>query len=295
MISPLALVCLATLIQQPAAQEPADRGQPAAALGTLAPKLVFLSTFDGSVDAQLAAGDARLHTLERQGEQTRVQPGLHDKSVELAPDKGRFGGALRFTAKKRKMTYYPAAKNMGYSGEAWSGAISFWLQLDPATDLEPGFCDPIQITDTRYNDASIWVDFTKENPRSFRLGVMGDLQVWNPDNLGPDDNPAFAERLVVVDPQPFSRERWTHILINFKGLNSKAGRAELYVDGRSAGAMTVTDPFTWDEAQARIMLGLSYIGLMDELAIFSAPLSPAEVAAVHGGPSLAALVAKAPR
>ena len=44
------------------------------------------------------------------------------------------------------------------------------LKLDPETDLEPGFCDPLQITDKAYNDSAVWVDFPKDDiPRHFRL------------------------------------------------------------------------------------------------------------------------------
>lgn len=98
--------------------------------------------------------------------------------------------------------------------------MSFWLQLDPTTDLEPGFCDPIQITDSAYNDAAIWVDFTKDNPRDFRLGIIGDLKSWNPDNTPPDMNPEFERRLIKVTQPPFARGKWTHVLINSFGLSS---------------------------------------------------------------------------
>jgi len=64
---------------------------------------------------------------------------------------------------------------------------------------------PIQITDTEYNDAAIWVDFTRDDkPRNFRLGIFGDLKVWNPKNLAPEENPFFNHRTLVV-MQPPSR------------------------------------------------------------------------------------------
>lgn len=268
-------------------QEPAGVVETEAeAVSPLAEHLLLLSTFDDTVDAQLAAGDGRLYTLDRGQEGAEPRVGLHDKEVELAPGKGRFGGALRFKAKKRQLVYYQAKDNMGYDPKSWSGAISFWLQLDPAKDLEPGFCDPIQITDTTYNDASIWVDFTKTNPRTFRLGVIGDLKAWNPENLPAAENPAFDQRLIGVEPQPFSRERWTHVVINFSGLNSDEGKTELYVDGKLMGGLGVKDPFTWEVDRSRIMLGLSYVGLMDELAVLDRPLTGGEVIGVFRGGSL---------
>ena len=108
--------------------------------------------------------------------------------------------------------------------------MSFSLSLDPETDLEPGFCDPIQITDAAYNDAAIWVDFTAESPRQFRLGVFGDLDAWNPDGLSPDEHPGFLDRLEIVDEPPFDSGRWTHVVITYSGLNQAGGVANLYLD-----------------------------------------------------------------
>ena len=263
---------------------------PADALAGLGDHLRFYASFDGSTTADVAVGDGKLYTAENRRSTDAARPGLHDDAVSIAPGKGVFGDALEFTAKKRKLTYYRALTNLGYDTESWSGAISMWLQLDPATDLEPGFCDPIQITDVSYNDASIWVDFTKTNPRSFRLGVIGDLAAWNPEKKDIDGNDDFTRRLIPVETPPFRRGVWTHVLINFEGLNSESGRTELFVDGQSMGQLAVADPFTWEPENALFMLGLSYIGLMDEMAVFDRPLAIHEVAAIHDGALLGELV-----
>lgn len=244
--------------------------------------LLFLSTFDGSTTAHFAKGNAELFTADGQKAIGDAKAGLHDPAVALAPGKGRVGDALEFKVKKRKLTFYKSAKNIAYDGAHFSGAISFWLQLDPATDLEPGFCDPIQITDVTYNDAAIWVDFTKENPRDFRLGVIGDLEAWNPKKLPPDNNPGFDQRLIKISEPSFSRDKWSHVLINFEGLNSEDARTQFYFDGSLVGELKVSDPFTWSLERSNILLGLSYIGLMDELAIFDRPLTKAEIAKIAG-------------
>ena len=254
--------------------------------GNLASHLLFYASFDDGPNADVASADPKIYT--RTGDGVDVA-GLAGDGVLMAP--GVAGQALNFRRKKRPMIFYRAARNMGFSPRSWSGAVSFWLQLDPATDLEPGYCDPIQITDTRYNDASIWVDFTKENPRQFRLGVIGDLSSWNPDGVEGNDNPEFTRRLVPMQEPPFERGTWTHVLLQFEHLNATRGRAELFVDGDSIGSVDVTDPFTWIEDEARIMLGLSYVGLMDELAIFDAPLTAAERARLRTQPSLKDLAA----
>jgi len=260
-----------------AAEEPAD------AAGALADALTFHASFDNGLDADRAAADPVLYTAPSYDEQDQAEPGLGNPAVMLAEGAGRFGHALRFTERNQHAIFYRADGNIGYSPGGWSGTVSFWLSLDPATDLEPGFCDPIQITDAAYNDAAIWVDFTGENPRQFRLGVFGDLDVWNPDGLGPNDNPAFTDRLAVVDEPPFAGNRWTHVAITYAGLGQPGGTATLYLDGERVpgGADDIDEPFTWDVERGAIRLGVNYVGLFDELSLFDRPLSDDEVRALH--------------
>lgn len=243
--------------------------------------LLFYSSFDGTTTADFAKGESELFTAENMKNISSAKAGLHDPAVTLAVGKGLSGDALEFTSKKRKRTFYKSANNIAYDEKSFSGSISFWLQIDPAKDLEPGFCDPIQITDSRYNDAAFWVDFTKENPRDFRLGVIGDLDSWNPEKKDPHSNPEFEKRLIPIKDPEFSRERWSHVVINFDGLNSDSGKTQFYFDGKLKGELEMKDPFTWEIDKSNILLGLSYIGLFDELAVFDRPLSEAEVARIH--------------
>ncbi len=270
-----------------AAPEPQVAEAPAeergGAAGAIADALTFHASFDNGLDADRAGGDPVLYTAPSYDEQDHAEPGLGNPAVMLAEGAGRFGHALRFTERNQHAIFYRAEGNIGYSPEGWSGTVSFWLSLDPATDLEPGFCDPIQITDAAYNDAAIWVDFTGENPRQFRLGVFGDLDVWNPDGLGPNDNPAFTDRLAVVDEPPFAGDRWTHVAITYAGLGQPGGAATLYLDGERVpgGADDIDEPFTWDVERGAIRLGVNYVGLFDELAVFDRPLTDDEVGALH--------------
>ncbi len=260
-----------------AAESPAD------VAGALPGSLTFHASFDNGVDADRAAGDPRLYTAPSYEEQDQAEPGLGNPAVSVVEDAGRFGHALRFAERNQHAIFYRADGNISYSPEGWSGTVSFWLRLDPATDLAPGFCDPVQITDAAYNDAAIWVDFTGENPRQFRLGVFGDVEVWNPDGLGPNENPAFADRLTVVDDWPFAGDRWTHVAVTYAGLGRPGGAASLYLDGeRVAGdADDVDEPFTWDVDRGAIRLGVNYTGLFDELSLFDRPLTDDEVRALH--------------
>ncbi|MDY8136066.1 LamG-like jellyroll fold domain-containing protein [Aquimarina sp. 2201CG5-10] len=245
--------------------------------------LTFYASFDKGVDADFSLGDARMYTVPNRKAIDSAKVGLHKPDISRQEGKGKYGSGLVFTEDSKGNIYYPSEKNIAYSKENWSGAVSFWLSLDPATDLEPGYCDPIQITDVSYNDAAIWVDFTKENPRDFRLGVIGDRNVWNPNPEGPDnENPLFNKRLTGVKNPPFGSDQWTHILINFSNLNTSNGQASLYMNGKLKGTRKNIDtPFTWELSKSNIYLGLGYIGLMDELSIFNRNLTDKEITTLY--------------
>ena len=254
------------------------------ATAALSEVLTFHASFDNGIDADWALGDRQIYTARSYAEQDLAVPGIGNPSVEVADGAGRFGHALRFTARNQHAIFYKAEGNVAYSSEDWSGTVSFWLSLDPATDLEPGFCDPIQITDAAYNDAAIWVDFTAENPRQFRLGVFGDLDVWNPDGLSPDEHPGFLDRLLIVDAPPFATGQWTHVVITHAGLNTQSGgEVNLYLDGERLphASKRIAEPFTWDPGRGAIRLGVNYVGLYDEVSLFSRALTDEEVRALH--------------
>lgn len=243
--------------------------------------LTFHAAFDGSTDASFALGDKQIYSATSYKKREDARPGLHHPDVVLAAGSGRFGDALKFSKKNTRAVYYQAARNVAYVGENWSGTVSFWLSLDPEKDLEPGYCDPIQVTDEEYNDAALWVDFTKDDqPRHFRLGVFGDLKSWNPQNLAPDKNPDFLGRLVVVKKTPFGSGKWTHVAITHAGLGAagKTGGAQLYLNGVSQGMTPeIREPFTWDVGRAAIRLGVNYVGLFDDLSVFNRALTGQEV------------------
>ncbi len=256
---------------------------PLSAQANLKQALTFHAPFDSGVDAAFAKGDKRLYTAPDYQKLGEAKVGLHAPQVELARGQGRFGDALWFKHKNALAIYYPAPGNVVFDPRNWTGTTSFWLKLDPNQDLEPGYCDPIQLTPKAYNDAAIWVDFTKDDqPRHFRLGVFGDLKSWNPQDLPPDKNPNFLNRLVVVKKTPFGRDRWVQVTVTHRGLGSGKGTAKLYLNGKLQGTTPVIqEPFTWNMAEATIRLGLSYVGLFDDLAIFDRALTDSEVAALY--------------
>ncbi len=265
----------------------AERGEPDATVdvprAALAEALALHASFDNGPNADFALGDGQLYTVPPGAERDQAQPGLGNPDVELLENQGRFGGALRFNERNRHAIFYRAEGNVAFSEDDWSGAISFWLNLTPDEDLAASYCDPIQITDTSYDDAAVWVDFTRDNPRQFRLGVFGDRDAWNPAQLSSDEYPFFFERLVIVDNPPFLRGEWTHVVVTYHDLNSDSGgSAQLYLNGRLQGITPqIGEAFTWDVSNAEIRIGVNYIGLYDELALFNRDLTPAEVSTLY--------------
>jgi Concanavalin A-like lectin/glucanases superfamily len=247
--------------------------------------LTFHASFDHGTDADFALGDRRLYTASSYENRNDAKPGIGNPDVGIISGRGRFGDALQFKKKNTMAIYYQAEKNVAYQTANWSGTVSFWLSLDPDKDLQPGYCDPLQVTDKDYNNAAIWVDFTKDDkPRHFRLGVFGDLKVWNPKGLEPDQNPAFLQRLVVVTKPPFASGQWTHVAIAFSGLNSSGhgGVAKLFLNGRLQGTtQEIREPFTWDVGRAAIRLGVNYVGLYDEVAVFNRALTDNEIQTLY--------------
>ncbi len=259
----------------------AEQGPPPAEV--LSEALTFHAGFEDGMDGAFARGDRRIYSAPSYNELERRSPGYWGMDIEIAYDAGRFGHALRFNRKNEKALFYSAGEgNVAFSPDGWSGTVSFWLSVDPENELAPGFCDPIQITDSAYNDSAIWVDFTRETPRQFRLGAFGELSAWNPDNKPNNENPGFNDRLVVVGQPPFASGKWTHIVIVHDGLGTADGRAALYLDGQLQGTSEgISEPFEWDEATASIRLGVNYVGLFDDLALFSSALTGEQVASLY--------------
>jgi len=250
--------------------------------------LIFHAPFDGEADATLAAGDKRIYTAPPSRDPTKRKPGLDAKVVDISTDKGRYGDALHFKKKSRNMVFFYADKNMGYRKKDWSGTVSMWLSIAPA-DLKQQYSDPVQITDKKYNNAAFWVDFTKDDtPPHFRLGVFPDTKVWNPKELKQNEIPESKLPIARVKQIPFGRDKWTHVVITFSGFNTAdtGGIAKLYINGDLQG--TVKDRrqvYTWDLSKATIRVGLGYVGLFDELAIYNRALRADEVQTLYKLPA----------
>ena len=233
--------------------------------------MTFYASFDQSADADFAKGDRQIYTLDKFGG-SKVVPGIQIEQAVWDSDDGRWGGSLDFRDNSESIVMFQGNQNMPY-GDGFSATISFWMLLTPEIDLKPGYVDPIQVTDKKWNDASIFVDFSQENPRDFRLGCFSDYKHWNPNDTKWEELADSDRPLVTVKKPGFSRERWVHVVIVLEDMNREPSYARLYLDGRLQGTHLGPHQISWDPEQVRIMLGIKYIGRLDDLAIFDRALT----------------------
>ncbi len=255
-------------------------------LSILSKALTFHTSFDNGADADFALGDRRIYSVKTAtGEQKPIssEPGLGNPPIVVVPGQGKFGAALGFTKENSHVVFYKAEKNVAYSKKGFNGSISLWLRLDPQ-QIPQTYTDPLQLTDKDYSNSAIWIDFTKnDTPSDFRVGIFGDQKVWDKKNKK-EYSEEFFWRLLKIARPPFSRDKWTHVVISWENLNTEqAGRGKLYFDGKFQGETGgIREPFVWNLSEATIRLGTGpYIGIIDDIAIFNRSLTNEEVQSLY--------------
>jgi len=247
--------------------------------------LLLHASFDNGLDADFAVGDPKLYTAPT-GNRSLARPGLPDSNLVVhAKSAGRHGDALHFTQKMSPVVFFKGEKNLGYNTNGWSGAVSLWLRLDPDKDLQPGYCDPLQLVAQGWDEGNMFIEFSKDHtPRHFRYAILPVKKSWNPANRGWEAIPDKGRPMVPVHQPPFTHDGWTHVVFCFSNINSGTndGWGRLYLDGKDQGIFANWSlPFNWDERQSALTLGLSYIGWMDDVAVFNRPLTEAEVRGIY--------------
>lgn len=243
--------------------------------------LYFHAPFDGGTDAKVARQDRQLYTAPNL-KRLSAEPGEQRADVEIIAKDGKHGDGLRFSGKGKQVLFYRGS-NLNFRETDWQGTVSLWLRLTPDEDLKEGYSDPLQITDKAWNDASFFIDFDIDSPRTFRLGVFSEYKFWNPDDVKWEDWPVTERPMLSVARPPMQRDRWTHVAWTFHGINAgdaKPATCKFYVDGKLQGTMSRPVKFQWDLERTAIMLGLDYVGDLDELMIFDRALNDAEVASL---------------
>ena len=241
----------------------------------------FHATFDARVDADFALGDPVLYHIPDWNKRDELTPGLPPEVSHVAGG-GRVGDGLEFSiGRKPVVVLFKADRNVAYDQSDWSGTVSFWMSLDPDRDLAPGFSDPLQITSKSWNDAALFVDFTRDDaPRHFRFAAFADRDVWDPTTREWEEVPVEERPMIDIPNPPFSRDVWTHVVMTFDNFNTgrRDGVLTAYLNGEKVGELSGREQtFTWDTSEAVIAIGINYVGKFDELRIFDRALAPNEV------------------
>lgn len=250
---------------------------------TLREALTFHASFDKSLDADFSLG--KTDCTVQQGDMAVAATPNDD--VKLAQE-GKFGGALQAVRKSRYWPQYFGDKVLGYNAQNWSTSVSLWLKLDPDKDLEPGYCDPVQIVGDSVDKGFIFLEWSKDHmPRRFRFAIRPLKHIWNPTNVGWEEIPVEKRPVIELQTVPFSAEKWTHVAFTIAHVNDKTNQpvGKLYIDGELVGTIENWDlTIDWDPAKVRLVLGAAYVGLIDDVAIFNRVLTAEEVKQVHALP-----------
>ena len=243
--------------------------------------LTFHASFDKGFDADFSRGEKGALARTNQG----TVPLAANEELRLVPD-GRFGGGLHFTKKGTTQPRFKGAGVLGYNDKNWSASVSVWLRLDPDKDLAPGYCDPVQIVGDDTKKGFIFLEWSKdETPREFRFAIRPLEQIWNPNKLDWAKMTDAQRPAVNLKRAPFSREAWTHAVFTLENVNDKAKKpvGRLYLNGALMGKIENWDlTLGWNPDAVQLVLGASYVGHLDDLAVFNRALTDAEVKILNG-------------
>src|SRR6185436_20175756 len=94
---------------------------------SLSKALTLHASFDKGLEADFARGDKACYFIQGK-DLVKAAP---TEEVRLAPEVGRFGGALHFTKKNNFRLAFKDSGVLGYNDKNWSATVSVWLRLNP--------------------------------------------------------------------------------------------------------------------------------------------------------------------
>lgn len=250
-------------------------------IGNISESVTFFASFDNGFQADYSRGDPTLFIAPSWTNRDLFQP-FSDQAdhIEIHENEGRYRHALRIENGYSPVYFYKGEENIQYEEENWSGSVTFWLRLDPEADLAPGYSDPIQITTRSWNDGSLYVDFTNEQPRRFRFALFPDREIWDPQERDWEDVPVDEWPMVVLENMPFRSDEWTFVALSFRNYNSGEPNAviDCYIQGEYVNSLeNIEQTITWNPEEIAIWLGYNFRGYFDELAIYNRNLNRAEI------------------
>ena len=201
------------------------------------------------MDAAFARDDRRIYSAPSYEELADRGPWYWGQNVETAYDSGVAGHALSFNGELSQAVFYSADGNAPWSA---GGAISFWIQPGKHTGT------PVAIAPADSGAPAVSVALTPS-----QMAVMA----WGREIHAPlNDLPVAG---------------WLHVVISFAANDATT----LYLNGLEQG--TAGD-LSVEPVQSTIRLGVNYVGLIDELAIFDRDLADREVRFLYQTPDLPA-------
>ncbi len=257
--------------------------------------VTLYASFDAAVKADVGGGDLTLFTGAKP-EPGKPKPpptkGFDAKAFTIARQ-GIAGGCLeaRDVLPNNGRIYFPAKDNLAFKKGGWGGAVSMWINLDPDGMLKTKFSDPVQITHKGANNGGIWFDFDNAKPRGMGHGAFPAL--GEGEKAIPVNDPGAP--VVRIPNIGFKSGEWHHIVISWARFDTGKPDAvsQFWVDGKLIGEVKDRAiAMAWDMDQVGIFTAVNYIGLLDELALFSRPLGAEEIAALHGKPGLLQAVSR---
>jgi hypothetical protein len=259
--------------------------------------VTFYASFDEEVRGDLGGGqltpDTRTNHPTEKG-RVVVEKGFDSKVFRIAKGKGVSGGALEVVdvPPNNGRIFFPAKGNLAFNKDGWGGGVSVWCNTDPDRMLRTKFCDPIQITQKGAGNGGLWFDFNDAKPRrDLRHGAFTAVPEGNK-GVGEDDPNAPMVRVPGVG---WKAGDWHHVVLTWRNLDTGRDDAvtALYIDGRLIGEVKGRAiAMGWDIDKAGVYVAISYVGLLDELALFDRALTADEVKALHADPGLLAPLKK---
>ncbi|NJN05266.1 MAG: LamG domain-containing protein [Rhodobacteraceae bacterium] len=243
--------------------------------------LTFHASFDTGLDADYSRGDKACYVRTKQG----TVPAAFNEELKHLP--GADGSEARCILRRRaprvrssrtracSITTTRAGVPRCRSGCAWT-RTRIW---SPATATR---CRSSQ----RREEGFIFLEWSKdESPRHFRFAIRPLEEIWNPNKLDWAKMTDAQRPAVNLPKAPFSREAWTHAVFTLESINDKTRKpvGRLYLNGELAGSIENWNlTLGWDPAQVALVLGASYVGHLDDLAVFNRALTGAEVKQLNG-------------
>ena len=251
--------------------------------------VTLYASFDKEIEADLAAGSKAVSTRSDDPDYKGryiVKSGYPQHAFSITQN-GLSGGALKAVdvLPNRGRLFFPAANNVAYQPDGWSGSVSFWLKTNPDAMLKTKYCDPVQITERRAGDGGLWIDFPNTSPRNLRLGAFralaeGENPISDSDPLAP---------VIVVPEIGFESDEWHHIAMTWSNFDTGKpdAQTELFIDGKQIGRLHSREiGMKWNPDKTGIYFAVGYIGLLDEFAVFDRRLNAIEIQALHARPNL---------